>query len=178
MEQIEQISQATAKLCGTIHGNFLEVGFDSKGLIGDSEFRMTIKNMSLLLAKYVTSPLNIDDRVIANTEKAFGEWLDTISAVAPAHPVVARAGAPSPAASEDAKHYALLLASEQGVSFSQETLDHVGANPAVIDLISDRTPKNQADILSSPWLKKISDWVEKYGQLATHALMFLVPAHF
>lgn len=176
MDQVatEQIAVATAKLCGTVYGNFLQVGFDSKGLIGDSEFRMCLQHMSLLLAKYITSPLNIDDKVIANTEKAFEEWLDTFSAVAPGHPIVAKICALSPVAS-DSQQYVSSLASNQGVTFSQEAVDHVNVNPAVIDLICDRTPQNQADILSSPWLQKITGWIDKYGPLATHALMFLVP---
>lgn len=161
---------------GSLADSFLKIGVDYKGLFADPAFRATLQQQSALLAKYTTSPMNIDDPLIANFEKQLEVWLDSFKVVnVPDHPLVVGAMAPTPGQISQAKSYLSSLASSEHVVFSQVTADKVAAHPEVIKLISGRERAQQAKILESPWLDKIIGWLTKYGPLIAQILMLLVP---
>jgi hypothetical protein len=161
---------------GGLFDSWTKIGVDYKGLFADPAFRATLQTQAALMAKYTTSPMNIDDPLIANFEKQLEVWLDSFKSVnTPDHPLVIKAMAPSPAQIVNAKSYLSNLASQEHIVFSQLTVDKVTAHPEVIKLISGRERDQQAKILDSAWLDKIIGWVVKYGPLIAQILMFLVP---
>lgn len=160
---------------GGLLDGFTKIGVDYKALFADPEFRATIQKQADLLAKYTTSPLNIDDPLIANFEKQLEAWLDTFKKANPHAPLVVGAMAPSPVAVAEAKSFVANLATHTGVVFSEEVKEKVAANPDVVHLLRKRNDKNAAAILNSAWLDKIIGWIQTYGPTIAQFLMILVP---
>lgn len=160
---------------GGLLDGFTKIGVDYKALFADPEFRATIQKQADLLAKYTTSPLNIDDPLIANFEKQLEVWLDSFKKAAPHAPLVVGAMAPSPVAVAEAKAFVVGLEKSEGVVFSEAVKEKVAANPDVPHLLRKRSAKNQAAILNSPWLDKIIGWITTYGPTIAQFLMILVP---
>ncbi len=159
---------------GGLLDGFLKLNFDYKGLAADPGTKQVLRSAESLLAKYTTSPMNIDDPLFDNLEKQIEAWLDTLKANQPNHPIVG-AMALTPAAVASAQNYMRALAASQGKVFSQEVINKVASHPDFPHVVSHRTEEQQGKIMLSPWLDKIIGWIEAYGPLIAQFLMILVP---
>lgn len=152
-----------------IQGGLLDVGLDYKGLFADPEFVATIRKQSELFAKYLKTPLNFDDPIIAGIEKQIENWLASFK-TASGGGLVVGAMATTPVESANA-----VAALAHLGTFDAAIVSKVKSHPKVLEVISGRSAEQQAKILNSEWLDKVIGWVTTYGPVIAKLLMFLIP---
>ena len=158
---------------GGLLDGFLKVGFDYKKFIGDPDLRTGIEKIASALKNSVTSPLNLDDKIIDGMVVSLEAWLDSLKTQH--NPLVVGVAAPVPLTAADAANYAAHIEYSQGVVLSQDVKDKLAANPEVIRLLKHKSERYQAKLLASPWFDTLLQWLKDYGPMIAQFLMILLP---
>lgn len=163
---------------GSLVDSFLKISFNWKGLSADPEFRNCLRTLSSLAAKYIDSPMQIDNPLIDNLEKQIEALLDQIKAHSPGnHDLIVGAMAPNPQEAAAASARLSQIGDACKISFSEDVRAKVRQYPKVLSVIDHKSLDQQGKILASPeWLQKVIDWLVKYGPTIAQILaVILIP---